>query len=59
MRQATVLAAVVRGCLRGRPDSDYRPWMSVKMAVVPPMPSASVRIAVSVMTRATQNCRRA
>ena len=34
-------------------------WMSVKMAVVPPMPSASVRTAVAVKTRATQNCRSA
>ena len=33
--------------------------ISVKMAVVPPMPSASVRIAVAVNTRATQNCRSA
>src|SRR2546422_4453879 len=32
-------------------------WL--KMAVVPPMPSASVTIAVSVMTRATQNRRSA
>jgi len=30
--------------------------MSVKMAVVPPIPSASVRTAVAVKTRATQNC---
>ena len=34
-------------------------WMSVKIAVVPPMPIASVRIAVAVNTRATQNCRSA
>ena len=32
-------------------------WMSVKMAVVPPMPNASVRTAVIVKTRAAQNCR--
>ena len=34
-------------------------WISVKMAVVPPMPRASVRTAVAVKTRATQNCRSA
>jgi hypothetical protein len=31
-------------------------WMSVKMAVVPPIPSASVNTAVTVMTRAAQSC---
>ncbi len=34
-------------------------WTSVKMAVVPPMPSASVSTAVMVKTRATQNWRSA
>jgi hypothetical protein len=34
-------------------------WMSVKIAVVPPMPIARVSTAVIVKTRATQNCRSA
>jgi hypothetical protein len=33
----------------------YPAWMSVKMAVVPPMPRASVKTAVAVKTRARSN----
>ena len=46
------------GSLTGS-DCSMTAWMSVKIAVVPPMPSASVRTAVVVNTRATQNCRSA
>jgi hypothetical protein len=34
-------------------------WINVKMAVVPPIPSASVRTAVAVKTGENQNCRTA
>ena len=40
-------------------DFSITAWMSVKMAVVPPMPSASVSTAVAVKTRAERNLRRA
>ena len=46
------------GSLTGS-DCSMTAWMSVNIAVVPPMPSASVRTAVMVNTRATQNCRSA
>ena len=40
-------------------DFSITAWMSVKMAVVPPMPSASVRTAVAVNARAAPNLRSA
>ena len=46
------------GSLTGS-DRSMTAWISVKMAVVPPIPSASVRIAVIVKTRAAKNCRSA
>ena len=46
------------GSLTGS-DCSMTAWMSVNMAVVPPMPSASVSTAVTVKTRATRNCRSA
>ena len=36
-------------------DFNITAWMSVKMAVVPPMPTASVRMAVAVNARAERN----
>ena len=40
-------------------DFSMTAWMSVKIAVVPPMPSASVSIAVTVNTGASRNWRSA
>jgi hypothetical protein len=40
-------------------DRSMTPWIKVKIAVVPPIPNASVRTAVTVNTRAAQNCRSA
>ena len=40
-------------------DRSMTAWISVKIAVVPPMPSASVRTAAAVKTGDGRNCRSA
>jgi len=58
-RRETVL------CVRGgqtvqlHQDCNMTAWINVKMAVVPPIPSARVRTAVTVKMRAALNCRSA